>query len=382
MSKNVKLKAYSEGNLGDDLFLEIICARYPKAAFTLCGFKKFRNIYNKIPNLRYRCYDSFSVRLISKIKRIFNSLFGTKSNSMLVTEVAFEEKYSKAADVNVYITGSGFMNAESEFDTLPQKYLDEKNYYDRKPYLIGCNFGPFAHKEYLDMYTRLFALASDVCFRDSYSLSLFPDLDNVRYAPDVVFSYDTDHLTDISIDIDDYMLISAANLAKDKDSAAAYSDEYISMLRRIVAERNKHQKKTVFIAFSEAQGDLDVINQALDGIMDKNLNYVYSYPAVSSEFCLNLFKNASSVFATRYHAMVLGLLFEKKVCALCYNEKILHVLQDIDKNAPIISLDEIAEVTAEQIENEKMYQIDHNKLNEIVLLSKKQFAELDKVLNY
>ena len=57
MKKKVKLRAYAAANLGDDLFIELICKRYPDDTFFLCGSKKFRKIYKKIPNLKYKCWD-------------------------------------------------------------------------------------------------------------------------------------------------------------------------------------------------------------------------------------------------------------------------------------------------------------------------------------
>ncbi len=382
VKQTVKLKAYSDGNLGDDLFIEIICKRYPQAQFILCGYKNYNDLYRRIPNLTYISYDSLFIRIKYFVSRKLKSLgLLNTDKSMLVTEVAIEEKYSKKADINVYITGSGFMNDEKELETLPQKFVDENHYYNRKPYLIGCNFGPFAHNEYLDMYTKLFSKATDICFRDSYSVSLFPSLSNVRWTYDVVFNYDISNIKNPNIALKDYMLISVANLRKDRDIASEYSDEYIEMIKRIVIKRNERKQATVLLGFSKEQGDDIVIKQIFDDVFDERFNSSFCYPDISSESALSLFKAADSVLATRYHAMILGMLFEKPVCTVSYNEKTQHVLEDIERNVPFIKLDEIKDLDIDLIEKKKTYKIPKEKLSKIKELSNKQFEELDKVLN-
>ena len=58
-----------------------------------------------------------------------------------------------------------------------------------KYYVLGANFGPFYSKRYLSFYKKFFSnYCQDVCFRDRYSASLFSDVSNVRYAPDILFN--------------------------------------------------------------------------------------------------------------------------------------------------------------------------------------------------
>jgi len=69
-----------------------------------------------------------------------------------------------------------------------KRYLSQL--FDRKPkYIIGSNFGPFQSADFKSFYEHLFTNCTDVCFRDTYSFSLFSHLPQIRYRPDIVFQY-------------------------------------------------------------------------------------------------------------------------------------------------------------------------------------------------
>ena len=61
--------------------------------------------------------------------------------------------------------------------------------FPKKPrFILGSNFGPYQNIAFLEYYNNLLQTYTDVCFRDAYSKSLFPKLQNIRYAKDVVFA--------------------------------------------------------------------------------------------------------------------------------------------------------------------------------------------------
>ena len=382
--KKVKLKAFVSANLGDDLFLDIICSRYPDAQFIVTGSKTHKSTYEYIKNLKYISNDTFFVRTAMTLQRKFAGVVNFVSKKEIIpqkiTDSAVEDKYSRKADVNVYITGSGFMNPQSELETLSKKKLDEKRYYSRKPYVLGCNFGPYAHNEYLEMYRELFKDTFDVCFRDTHSLSLFPDVKQARWAPDIVLNYDKNIMKKpLHSDYGRFMLISVANLNKDNDSAAEYYQSYLEFVRQVVQWRNEQKLHTALVGFCNAQKDNETISNILDGIEDTNYNHIYCYPDADKDEVLSLFEDCDSVLATRYHAMILALLFEKKVCSICYNEKTVNVIKDIDLQMPYITLDELNRITPEQLES-KMYQASKDKIHSLIKSAQSHFRELDKEL--
>lgn len=385
MKKRVKIKAYIAGNLGDDLFIELLCSRYPEAQFDLCGSKKFSSLYKPISNLKYYSYDTHFVRMRMAIYRCLakavNFICSREVLSQMTTDVAQNRKYEKYADINVYITGSGFMNGVEERELSAQKRAEERRYYNLHPYLLGCNFGPYAHDAYLEMYQELFQDTSDLCFRDSYSLRLFPTVKTARVAADIVFCYPIEKVRSERVLLsENYLLISVANLAKDKDTASGYVEDYIQMLKRLVADRNNRHLHTVLLGFCKEQGDDLAISTVLDGIVCPELNHVYCYPDISKLQALRLFLDADFVLATRYHAMILALLFGKKVCPICYSEKVTHVLADISPDAKYVTLEDLKQLDISQLECEKTTQISEEQRKALIASANTQFRALDQVL--
>ncbi len=273
------------------------------------------------------------------------------------------------------------MNSPDELDSLMDKYNRELNYYKLHPYIIGCNFGPFAHREYLDMYKALFSYASDICFRDNYSLQLFPNLNFARKAADIVFTYPTKIVQKQKRIVEnEYMLISVANLRKDNDNASEFSQEYIEFVKRIVTERNKQKKYTVLVGFSREQSDDITILSILKDIDNCQNIYNFCYPDISSIEVLSLFRDATSIVATRYHAMILAFLFGKPVCSVCYNEKTLHVLEDMHMQDSGISLEDMKTLNYDSLIRKKMHEIDTRHLRNLINSANLQFKLLDKIL--
>ena len=53
-------------------------------------------------------------------------------------------------------------------------------------YILGANFGPYETESYRVLVQEYLAKAEDVCFRDEWSKEKFPELSNIRFAPDIV----------------------------------------------------------------------------------------------------------------------------------------------------------------------------------------------------
>lgn len=61
---------------------------------------------------------------------------------------------------------------------------------NRPFYYISSNYGPYQTQRYFDLSKKTFENCTDLCFRNKYSYELFKDINTIRYAPDVLFSYD------------------------------------------------------------------------------------------------------------------------------------------------------------------------------------------------
>src|SRR5699024_6866693 len=55
--------------------------------------------------------------------------------------------------------------------------------------IIGANFGPFKSVQHLELYRKWFNEIDSISFRDFKSYQLFKDQKNVRWYPDLLFSY-------------------------------------------------------------------------------------------------------------------------------------------------------------------------------------------------
>ena len=78
--------------------------------------------------------------------------------------------------------------------------------------------------------------------------------------------------------------------------------------------------------------------------------------------------------------MVLGVCCKKRTCAICYNEKVRHVLDDIDPEAPYLDISEVNAITCELDLKNRMYSITQDKLDFLRESADRQFQVLDQVL--
>ena len=138
-SKKVYIKAYTKLNLGDDLFVFMLCYRYKNVQFYIKELSPYTNVFKTIPNLK----------IIENIN-----------------DISF--------DAIVYIGGSIFIeNSPSSIFRIHE--LKEEIIKDNIPtYIIGANFGPYTSKKYFEtVKNELLPYVESITFRDTYSYNLF-----------------------------------------------------------------------------------------------------------------------------------------------------------------------------------------------------------------
>ena len=106
----------------------------------------------------------------------------------------------------------------------------------------------------------------------------------------------------------------------------------------------------------------------------------YQYPEITLSEAVGLFKYAESVIATRYHAVILSMLFGKKVYPIVYSDKTVHVLEDIDDKIKYVRTNQLVQMDAVIFLTSYGYTIPKDKQEKIRASSKNQFRELDKIL--
>ncbi len=310
--------AYLANNVGDDLFVDTLCRRYPDALFYVSQGIRRNPALLKLPNIR----PSWRVSLYSKLMffemRLRNHHIKTRLPSLLAPV------FVSAFPLAVYIAGSVFVQKMPNWDFALRQHMVRCRAVD-KYFIIGANFGPYLDPRYPEGCKKLFENTTDVCFRDSYSKSLFPGLDTVRWAPDVVFSTVPAAGTKRK-----RTLISVIYCARNGRPAALAAvngvyEQKVGQMAGILANQGYEVR---LVSFCEAQGDGEAAERILaacgthDGRISV-LHYNGDYRQILEEFA-----QSECVIASRFHAMILGWQHGCKVMPLVYDGKMTHVLDD------------------------------------------------------
>lgn len=362
--KCVMIYGFYGVNLGDDLFFEKLITRYPDTMFFVYYNQKYRPFFEKFDNVKfYACEDPLVCKIVG---------WGNKHKIYDL----FELLLLKRSNASVHIGGSIYQQ-------IGDYKLDYKLRFRRKQpfkpfYSISCNFGAYNTEDFKDMWHNRFKKYKDVCFRDKYSYALFQDIKCVRYAPDLLFSYKTDVVEEISGSVaisvlDPFM----AHRKIDPEIAKGYR----SALIKTICDLVNAGKKATLLGFCELEGDAafidDIMTRLPENVKEKvdTVNYTFN----SKQQMLNALSSAEYIIGTRLHSVILGLSMGKKVLPITYNQKMNYILDDINYNQPIVKLDQLAAYKeigfADLLKETKPFDV-----QEYTNSDDLQFAKLDKFL--
>lgn len=336
MKKTIFIKAYLNMNLGDDLFLDILLIKYPNVNFMMIVPNENFVFLEKYKNLKIIKKNKF-LRLLDKL--------GIKLMKKSFVEFYFEKK----CVATITIGGSLFIQNKYWINT----YVREKNnfYLSHPNFLIGANFGPFYDNEYLYAYTELFSKYSDICFRDTYSYDLFKTLENVRIAPDVVFSFDT-YIKAIAANVKTAnKSISLSIMDVRKKTTLEKADKYKQKIIEVISHFCNNGYEVNLISFCRNEGDLDYIYEILKCSGSEHIN-VINYEG-NLEQILEILINSEYIVASRFHSMILGWLLRKPVYPIVYSKKMENVIKDVEFKGNYVTLDNIKGLSYQSIEDNK-----------------------------
>ena len=307
--KNILIYAYTEFNLGDDLFIKVLCDRYPDTEFSLLAPGKYKISFKGLKNLRVHASDSILIRGI-------NFLFKKIKRSDFVHKFLVNR-----SDGIVHIGGSIFMQGEywKEYFHKAETIRNKS-----KPYfLLGANFGPYSDDEYYQTHKELFQQYSDICFREEYSYQLFKDLRNVRLAPDIIFQLapPESHVKE------NYVAISV--IKPSSKGLGGYDLLYYEKMKDVAMHCIQQGFEVHFLSFCEHEGDHEAIDQIIS-LLPKELvpqTKIHLY-TTNIEEILTVLAQSSFVVASRFHAMILGWVYHKPVFPIAYSNKMINVMQD------------------------------------------------------
>lgn len=355
--KKVYIEAVLEKNLGDDLFLNILCERYKNNAIF---YTQTNTKYNKKylpPNLKM-C-SGIVVHLINGVcTRIFKK--------RKITGRFLKNK----SDVMISIGGSIFAEWGNEYEIAKHfEIYDKKTPY----YIIGCNFGPYKTKNFYDFIkTNVLKNAQDVCFRDYYSFECFKDLKNVRLAPDIIFTLK--NITPIS-PLKKRIVFSIIDC--DFRFSPEIANNYKETMKKLIIDYINQGFEVNLMSFCKEEKDEKAIKEIIDRIQNKSNITTYFYDGNVNEALQNI-NNSDIIVASRFHANILGLKLEKKLISIAYSDKTINALKDIKYQGEIFDIRDVKKFNYENIKN-KEYEakIDFEKISKE---AEKHFYKIDMEL--
>ncbi len=359
----VFLKCVYKNNLGDDLFVEAICNRYPNVNFVTLA-KENVKLEPKIPNLKVYSAKRICYRFVRKLSFLLNK-------TCLIDRILMNR-----CDIIVTIGGSLFWESSLCKDKrLSDKYYNTFWYQScNKPlYILGANIGPFYNDYYIEKVEEVFDKAKDVCLRDKKSQSYIKN-SSIRVAPDIIFGTDilNKHKTDGK-----NVIISVID-CKQKSSQLRHFDDdlYVGSIQKIIRELQKESYNITLFSFCKSEGDEDAIRRILANAEHRNLS-AYQYRGNINE-ALRLFSEADYVFGSRFHANILGFALSKKVIPIVYNDKTRNLLKDLDFKGKYIDIEKDIYPDIKELLNNKP--LPKKQIDQLRKESRHHFDALDKIL--
>lgn len=308
--KKIYIWGYWTKNFGDDLFLAILKSKLKNNVdLILNAEKKYASYYEKL-GYKVIVKDSIVNRIYTKISNVFNIA---------------EPYYRKVNKNSIFLLLGGSLFAENKSKKSEAMQLINLSHAIRRAgasYIVGSNFGPYYSTKFFNEYHNLFKQVNDICFRDLWSYELFKkDLPNVRYSIDLALEGKWEEYCDEMVPRYD-IVISAIDLSKRKN-LQEYCECYERNLIDICNYYNTKGKSVALVEFCEKEGDVNVYSRMLEKMQGKNVSII-SYDSINT--ILSVIKGCDKIFATRFHAIMMGIYFKKNIVPIIYDQKSTNAL--------------------------------------------------------
>ena len=283
--------AYSAGNLGDDLFVELVARRYPGA----------------------------SINLISADEAALGPLRGLAG--LRCVDLATFQRESDTYDALIVLGGSMFQQRPAWIRSWAA--YARRFYLARRAgipiFVIGASFGPYTTSLYPLAFRQLFRGCAWISFRDSASAELFEGIGS-RWFADLAFAYDTSVIKSAPEVPDGPVGVSVMEFGPDRQVAG-----YEAAVVGLIEEVSKNRRVKV-LCFQEggAISDSRAANRVLGALGAETASKVQicNYADLGIEGLLNEMASCSLIVSTRFHAMVTAALLRKPVVAIGYHPKV------------------------------------------------------------
>ena len=374
--KRILLNAFTDLNLGDDLFLKILFDRFPETDFVLIADEnKYKDVFRS-KNIHFLKMPKTFIDIPIVRKFAIKTVFNLYVNFKYWINKNFIKNKSSQFDGTLTIGGSLFMQPKYKFQYKKNFHFLFEEIFKNKPKLIvGSNFGPYADDEFLKNYRTLFKNYHDVSFRDEYSHSLFSTLKNVRHHSDIVFALKTENIQTYKNTVG-FSLIDLSGRSDLKEYTEVYENKILDLIENYC--ENNYQ--VYLFSFCRAEGDEKIINRLYDRLSQNYRSKIFKrfYNGDLDSF-VSLFQNMEIMFATRFHAMILSLNSKQNMIPIIYSKKMRNVLDDIGFKREYIEIEKIGEF--DFLTNSKGF--NHYDLpDNIAKDAEKHFEKLDSFLKH
>ncbi len=323
-------------NLGDDLFFDRLFKRYPDTVFAVFDAEGYEDFFAAYPNVYGYTRQHPDVASIDARGR----KLGRKD--------AFEKLLLSKVDAVVHIGGSIYQQIG---DWKTDMEVRRKRYKRSRPFFsISSNFGPYHTEAYRRFWKTQFDKAGDICFRDTYSASLFKDVKAARHVPDLLFSQP---LPAVPREEGRLFVSVIDPSAAHRSFSEAQSEGYYRTLTAVVTRWLADGGTVHLSAFCPYEGDMHAVQTIKNGVPDalraRLFETIYTSTVDAAHGVVDALCRSSHVLATRFHAMVFGLTSGARTLPLCYNEKMDHVLSDLAFDGAVLSVEDMMTLTADEV---------------------------------
>lgn len=368
--KFIKISGYFQNNVGDDLMIETLLNRYPDVVFW--GYKENQKKSRRMMYANYISIDDI-YKKYGGINNVFNQITrGHMRDALIHLIIKYIERHCCCA---VGIGGSLYGEWDSSIEFRLQ-YEDSKRVNGKPYFILGANFGPYKNPCHYEAFREYFQTCDVVSFRDQTSFNLFENLPMVQWAPDIVFSINEGKISD-----NNTVLISVIDINENKHTELSnYSEAYFKFVGNLCKTIVERKLTPILVSFCSAEGDERAIykirNTVPPSINERIQTFLYDG---DTDKILELFRSAHYIVATRFHAMVLALKFQKPFFAIAYDQKLIYVLKDmqLESYCDFKDVDKISMETALDQKNE----MSTARIEKIEKQAERHFDALDAFLN-
>lgn len=316
--KRVFLYAYDRQNLGDDLFVHTIKKRYPDVQFYLWTGAENRKTFAALPNLKVIDKDSRFVHLLQKLR------------PSLVPR--YKGLLEKRCDAVVYIGGSIFIEYPNWEQICQWWEYEAKN---RPFYVLGANFGPWHTEAYRQKMAEIFRNCRDICFRDRYSFALFPDVETVRQAPDILFSYPMPQ-----VPVKEKQIFVSVIDCAGRDDLSRMDARYVANMAKLLWGYLDEGCNLILASFCKEEGDEAGIEKiiAAMGCSGHPGIRTLCYDGRNATEMTTAIAESEFVISTRFHGVILAMNAGRPALPILYSDKTRHVLDDLNFRGAVLDL--------------------------------------------